>query len=338
MKLLSSALSLLLTLPLLAQEHHIVFYNVENLFDTIDDPSRNDEEFLPGSALKWNTERYEAKLEALARVILAAGGGKPPVLVGLAEVENAAVVRALGERLSEGNLRYEVAHVESPDTRGIDCALLYRPGKSGFKLLQTRAIPVHFPDDSAYTSRDILYVKGKLAGVKEPLHVFVNHWPSRRGGQEASEHRRVRAALALRPVVDSLRGAEKQPLVLITGDFNDEPHNRSIRDVLGAHPEPGSRGANLHNLTGPAAAAGQGSYNYQGNWNMIDQVIVSTALAQTDCRRCWVVRDAGPFREDWMMFASDRYGMMPSRTYGGPNYYGGFSDHLPLRMMLAKQR
>ena len=201
---------------------------------------------------------------------------------------------------------------------------------------------MHFDDDPEYKTRDILYVKGKFAKMKQPLHIFVNHWPSRRGGVEASEPRRMRAALVLRAVCDSLRGAEQDPKILIMGDFNDEPHNRSVVEILGAGSlDSGAQSSTstLLNLMAAAAASGQGSYNYQGNWNMIDQFIASPRLAGLQpCRRCWVVRDAEPFREEWMMYQSERFGAQPSRTYGGPNYYGGFSDHLPIRLKLVRLR
>ncbi len=321
--------------------HTVVFYNVENLFDTLDDPNKKDEEYLPGSELKWSHARYEAKLDALAKVILAAGGGQPPMLIGLAEVENAQVVEALGRKIGGESATYGLAHRESPDTRGIDCALLYRNDKSGFRVERVDAIRLNFPDDSAYTSRDILHVTGKLKGVKQPLHVFVNHWPSRTGGEKESEGRRIVAATALRAAVDSLRVAEQNPLILAMGDFNDEPDNRSLGDVLGAATEfsnlnnPAQNGA-LMNLMGPADSRGEGSYNYQGNWNMIDQFVVSSALVpSTHCPRCCVAQDAAPFREEWMMYKSERYGPQPNRTYGGPNYYGGYSDHLPIRLTLS---
>jgi len=337
----------------------VVFYNVENLFDTLDDPNKSDEDFTPGSELNWNHARYEAKLDGLARVLIAAGDGQPPLLIGLAEVENAAVVEALGQRLSRDagakteaagrkargvTAQYKVAHAESPDVRGIDCSLLVRSGKDGFQVEQVRGLRLSFDPDTSYKSRDILYVTGRLRGQRELLHIFVNHWPSRRGGESESSAKRGVAATALRKVVDSLRTAESNPLILIMGDFNDETDNESLTEILGARlalptnngPTPAG---DLFNLMGPADALGQGSYNYQGNWNMLDQFVVSTALLpDTPCRRCLVVRDAATFRQDWMMFVSDRYGTIPSRTYGGTNYYGGISDHLPIRLRLQGPR
>jgi predicted extracellular nuclease len=344
----------------------VVFYNVENLFDTLDDPNKKDEDFTPGSELQWSHARYEAKLDGLTKVLLAAGDGQPPLLIGLAEVENAAVVEALGQRISREvaarsslnaqaknpksrggagpALLYEVAHVESPDERGIDCSLLVRSGKDGFEVEQVRGIRLHFDQDTSYKSRDILYVTGKLRGQRQLLHIFVNHWPSRRGGEAESSANRAVAAMALRKVVDSLRTAENNPLILIMGDFNDEPANQSLAEVLGARQAPlASDGlapaGDLFNLMGPADARGEGSYNYQGNWNMLDQFVVSAALLpELPCKRCLAVQDGATFQQEWMMFVSERYGATPSRTYGGPNYYGGISDHLPIRLTLLGPR
>jgi len=346
--------------PEKSRAERVVFYNVENLFDTLDDPNTTDEDFTPGSELQWTHARYQAKLDALAKVLLAAGEGQPPLIIGLVEVENAAVVEALGQRISAmaannpdkrpvgkkspTPVRYQVAHLESPDTRGIDCALLVRNDKTGAAVEQLRGIRLHFDQDTSYKSRDILYAAVTLRGLRQPLHLFINHWPSRRGGEAESNPKRLVAAKALRLAVDSLRNAEASPWILIMGDFNDEPANESLTEYLGARQAfPATDGSlppgELYNLMGPADAQGEGSYNYQGNWNMLDQFIASWALMpQVPCKRCLAVSDAATFRQDWMMFVSDRYGPTPSRTYGGPNYYGGVSDHLPIRLTLHRPR
>jgi predicted extracellular nuclease len=350
--------------PEKSQAEHVVFYNVENLFDTLDDPNKTDEDFTPGSELQWTHARYQAKLDALARVLLAAGEGQAPLIIGLVEVENAAVVQALGERISaiaadgpengpksspakkkaNAPVRYQVVHLEGPDTRGIDCALLVRRDKTGASVEQQRGIRLHFDQDTSYKSRDILYAAVSLRGLRQPLHLFINHWPSRRGGEAESNEKRLVAARTLRQAVDSLRSAEASPWILIMGDFNDEPANESLTEYLGARQAlPATDGSlppgELYNLMGPADALGEGSYNYQGNWNMLDQFIASWALMpQVPCKRCLAVSDAATFRQDWMMFVSDRYGPTPSRTYGGPNYYGGVSDHLPIRLTLHRPR
>ena len=324
-------------------ERVVVFYNVENLFDTIDAPDKLDDEFTPGSDKAWNTERYDAKVEVLARAIRAAAGGRAPDLIGLAEIENRAVVEDLGRAIGGDGVRYGVSHFESPDLRGIDCALLYVTGKDGFIVEGESRLRLAFPDEPltevqetgefvAYTSRDILHVEGYFEGMENKLHLFVNHWPSRRGGLEVSEPRRFVAARALRQRIDSLAQAEAWPAVLAMGDFNDEPVNRSMAEVLGASPDPNAWG--LVNLFGGADAAGEGTYNFRGNWNMLDQFVASPTLTAEGA--AWRCTDARTFRADWLMYESERYGPTPSRTYGGPNYYGGASDHLPIVVTLRR--
>ncbi len=342
--------------------HTVLFYNVENLFDTLDTPNQIDEEYLPGSEKLWGTQRYNAKLDSLAHVIAAASGARPdpkgkqryataslPLLIGLAEVENAAVCRDLATRLA-GEGVYRVEHVESPDVRGIDCALLVRT--DAFKTGSVRGIRLEFPESinppdmesgERYTSRDILYVQGRIKGMKQPLHVFVNHWPSRRGGLEASAPRRAVAARALRSAVDSLRGAEGHPYVLAMGDFNDEPENGSLQDVLGAQIHGYVEPTSLANAMGLLDAEGGGSYNYRGNWNMLDQFVITGVLmpfngAKYGKAKGWQIGSVSAFREDWMMYFSDRFGATPSRTFGGPNYYAGYSDHLPIVATLYRYK
>lgn len=326
----------------------VLAYNVENLFDTLDAPGKSDEDYLPDSEWCWGTARYRAKLDSLAHVIGAAAGARPlaegpgryradelPALIALTEVENAAVCADLARALA-GEGAYAVHTVEGPDVRGIDGALLVRRGT--FRVRAVSGIRLDFPEalnppDMApgerYTSRDILHVRGRFRGMKRDLHVFVNHWPSRRGGLEASAPRRAVAARALRAAVDSLRGADGAPYVLIVGDFNDEPPDASLTEVLGASREGAAPPQGLANLTGPADAAGLGTYNYRGEWNFLDQLIVSGALLP-DAGGRWAVAGARPFRAEWMLYRSDRFGPTPSRTFGGPNYYAGYSDHLPV--------
>lgn len=323
----------------------VLFYNVENLFDTLDAPDKEDADYLPGSDLHWNTDRYNRKLDSLAKVIRAAAGGSAPDLIGLAEIENAAVVEDLGRRVADPGRPYAVAWYDSPDMRGIDCALLYRKDKKGFDLRESRAIPLHFPLDSGYTSRDILMVSGRFPGMKNDLYLLVNHWPSRRGGLEESEPRRLVAARTLRRMVDSLLQRNPDAYLLAMGDFNDEPDNNSLsRVVCGNEPDwglPGSTpaGSGLINLMNTLNDQGAGTYNYRGEWNMLDQFLVSPSLQLEDApRKSWQVTGAAPFRTDWMMYNDTKFGPTPSRTYGGPNYYGGFSDHLPIRLTLYQLR
>lgn len=310
----------------------IAFYNVENLFDLEDEPGKRDEEFTPGSEKEWNMVRYQKKLNDLSRVISSINEGDLPEIVGLCEVENKKVLTDLTRTGLLAMGKYEVVHYESPDIRGIDCALIYRPEE--FKVTDHFAIPVHFEDDPDYVTRDILYVKGR-ASSREEFHIFVNHWPSRIGGVEQTEPKRMEVARILKNKVDSVRGASGSGgQVVVMGDMNDEPTNKSLQEVLNAQ-APDEATGGLVNLMIPEASAGLGSYNYRGNWNMLDNIIVSPGLL--DDKGFGVVANKGfVFYQDWMEYHNSEGEMSPNRTYGGPNYYGGVSDHFPVYIRLKR--
>lgn len=307
----------------LKKQATVVFYNVENLFDTIDDPSTNDEEFLPASDKQWNTERYQKKLADIAKVLGNINAQELPELIGLCEIENQQVLKDLvqTEPLTKGN--YQIVHFNSPDERGIDVALLFREGE--FKVLSKEAILVN----PGFKTRDILHVYGKLGN--ERLHLFVNHWPSRWGGLEKSQPNRIVAAQTLKTNVDSLIAENPEVKIIIMGDMNDEPDNKSLIDVLGAKAPNSS--AELYNLMIPLDEQKLGSYNYQGNWNMLDNLIISEPVLKGDGL---VVSDqlGQVFHQAWMEYRNKNDEMSPNRTYGGPNYYGGISDHFPVYMHL----
>ncbi len=313
----------------------IGFYNVENLFDTIDIPEKIDEEFTPSSQKRWNTERYFKKLNDLAKIVEAI---KYPALLGLCEVENKTVIQDFISQTSLKKYNYNFVHFESPDARGIDVALIYQ--SKIFQVLSSDKIRIDFPKsvtgNEAYTTRDILHVKG-VFGNNEILHVFVNHFPSRRGGLKESEPKRVYVAKQLKNAVDEIFSNNKNANILIMGDFNDETNNRSIAEVLNAQPSANNNTpTSLINCSAKMDDAGKGTYNFRGNWNMLDQIIVSNAL--TNNTNKLKVGNLGIFQEEWMMYKSERNGWTPNRTYGGPNYYGGYSDHLPIyvEVMLGK--
>ncbi|MEZ4887915.1 MAG: hypothetical protein R3E32_24520 [Chitinophagales bacterium] len=315
-----------------AHQIKVAFYNVENLFDTKDDPNTIDEEFMPESEKKWTEERYIKKLNDLYKVLSGIEGeGNVPALIGLAEVENKSVLRDLIRQTSI-NERYGIVHHESPDARGIDCALLY--DSSVFKVLEEEALPVHFDFDPEVTTRDIIYVKGQIKDTDKPLHVFVNHWSSRRGGEDVSEPKRVNCALVLKGKLVEIFRADPDAKVIIMGDFNDEPNNKSIVETLGAKSSSKDLKNNeLFNTSAALDKAGKGTYNYRGDWNMLDQMIVSGGLLN-DNKGVRANSEVTIFQEDWMMYDDKKSGKVPNKTYGGPNYYGGYSDHLPIFLIL----
>lgn len=303
----------------------VVSYNVENLFDTEDDPHKNDNEFLPDAKKEWTQERYQKKLDDIAHVLKDINPDDMPEIIGLAEIENQKVLEDLVQTKALAPGKYQIAHKESPDKRGIDVALLYRPAE--FKLGGFDAIAV----DPGFATRDILHVWGKFKGEK--FHFFVNHWPSRIGGLEKSEPARVVAAETLKKTVDLILADDSEAQIVIMGDMNDEPFNKSLRTVLRAA-SPASDSA-LVNLMMPLSEAGKGTYNYRGNWNMLDNLVVSSNLLDDDGFR--VTPPTGfIFRESWMEYTSKKGEVSPNRTYGGPNYYGGVSDHFPVYFELKR--
>ena len=287
-----------------------VFYNVENLFDTIDNPNTRDNEFLPKSEKKWDTYRYNYKLNQLDKVfseiIKKENENRLPDIIGLCEVENKLVINDLLKTETFKNHTYKIIHKQSPDGRGIDCALLV---DEKFEVLNSDFIKINNPIESRAT-RDIVF--GKLKFKNQIINVFVNHWPSRWGGQEASNYKRVFVAEVLRKYIDN--NTLESDFNLIMGDFNDYPTNESLAEVLVKD--------DLVNLMSSSNVSGRGSYNYRGNWDWLDQIIVS----QDDFK----LISFGAFEEDFMMYTNKKGEVYPNRSFGGNNWYAGFSDHLPV--------
>jgi predicted extracellular nuclease len=296
----------------------VAFYNVENLFDTDDYPHTRDEDFTPSGKLAWDETRYRHKCAQLARVIQALG---PPHLIGLAEVENRQVLMDLAATAPLATQAWEVAHFDSPDERGIDVGLLYRA--SHFRLLDSRPIPVA----TERPTRDILAAT-LCTAVGDTLYVFVNHWPSRVGGVEKTAPLRELAALTLRHTLDSLLSVRPQALLLVMGDFNDNPSNHSVAEVLA--------GGALINPFHALHLLGAGSYHFRGQWDLLDQIMYSPGLLAPGAP--WQRTSAGVLKERWMLYNDPKFGPSPNRSYGGPNYYGGFSDHLPVWLHLHPAR
>lgn len=308
----------------------IMTYNVENLFDNKDDSLYNDKEYLYGGSRGWTYERYRQKLYNISKVIVASGEWEPPALIGLCEIENYNVLYELTHKTGLKNLDYRIVHYESPDARGVDVGLLYLPDK--FRLINSRPISVQLPNTVA-TTRDILYASGKLTNG-DTLHVFVNHFPSRLGGELESEERRVAAAGRLRNACDSLFAISNAAKIVIVGDFNDMPDNHSIRITLGANPLPNDgkvTNNNLYNLTYKLHKQSNiGSYRHRDQWNMLDQIIVSGALLSNESKTTVLEDKVRVFAPDWLLEDDKIVGKRPFRTYIGMRYNNGYSDHLPV--------
>lgn len=309
----------------------VVFYNVENLFDIENTPGGRDGEFTPEGEKKWTKERYLKKLEDISKVLSSVNKNELPEIIGLCEIENRKVLDDLvaTKLLSEGN--YKIEQFESPDYRGIDCALIYRPNE--FEVLESAPIKVSFADDIEYSTRDILYVKGETKN-REEFHIFVNHWPSRIGGLEKTEPKRLAVANIVKIKIDSVLNQNDKANILVLGDMNDEPSNKSLDEVLFAK-IPDDKNAELVNLMYPDHLNKIGSYNYRGNWNMLDNIIISEGLLDNRGFKC-EEKKGHVFSESWMEYTNKNGEVSPNRTYGGPNYYGGVSDHFPVYFQLSR--
>ena len=289
----------------------IAFWNVENYFDNHDDPGKDDQDFTPEGNYHWTASRYLDKRNKIYKTLAALGY---PAVMGLAEVENDAVLEALCLGTPLRGKGYEAVHYESPDKRGIDCALLYR--KDCFHLLESRPIVV---SDTAhgFRTRDILLVVGVM-GKDDTCCLLVNHWPSKAGGMKANRRRRA-VARKLRSTMDSLMRAYPNALVLAMGDFNAAPDEAVIRREMGFG-RTGRNAEGVYNLMA-GLPKGEGTYKYQGVWSYIDQMMASRKLS------------AEVFRPEFLLTDDDRYmGHKPFRTYVGIRYHGGYSDHLPIRV------
>jgi predicted extracellular nuclease len=312
--------------------YQIAFYNVENLFDTIDDPQTDDSEFLPNAKAQWTSDRYMVKLENLCKVILAIGNSKGPDVIGLCEVENEKVLTDLVSMLLAQKQHYGLVHYESADPRGIDVALLYKTEK--FTLLSSHFIRFELPNAEWKRTRDILHVKGQLPN-KEIIHFYVNHFPSRREGTAESRYKRQFVASQLRNSVDSVLKTNASANIVIMGDFNDEPMDSSMNIFLGAKSiTDQSAKTNLYNCMTVLKERGQGTYNYKKEWSLLDQLIVSGAMLPVKGKVSYVLGSATIYKQEWMLEQKEKYKGQPLRTYVGSKYLGGYSDHLPVYILL----
>lgn len=314
-------------LSMAGQEFTIMFYNVENLFDTLDDSTRNDEEFLPEGGRRWTAGRYNAKISALSRAIAAAGEWELPALIGLCEVENEKVLRdlAYGDILSAG--QYGIVHRDSPDLRGIDVALLYR--KDLFSISAVRSWVPQRPDSNPFLSRNLLYAKAVMDS--DTLHVVVCHFPSRRGGVLATREAREEMAILLSAKRDSLLSGSPDAAIIVMGDFNASPDDEVMKEL--------THGDLLVNVTERLGSGDKGTYKYQGRWEVIDQILASSSLtvgsgtffADPQSVR---IPDAPFLLADDI----DYTGKKPFATYEGFRWARGYSDHLPVVLTVARRR
>ena len=301
---------LILSLPFWAQ--NVMWYNVENVFDVQHDSLKNDFDFLPQGIYHWTPSRYWKKLDNISRVIAAvAEQGGWPMMVGMCEVENDTVLRDLTRRAPLRAAKYQYVHYEGPDQRGVDCCLLYQPRL--FRLQGSEAIRVPSAENGLRPTRDILHVWGRLTRSDSLLHVFVLHFPSRSGGSKSSSQNRMLAAQTLSTALDSLKGQH----VLVMGDFNAEPGDPVFQPVM-------QRLVSLIPQRRKELRRAQGTYFYQGLWGYIDHILVSPSLVS------WCEPRVHVAKFSFLLTESGT----PWRTFQGPAYKGGYSDHLPLYVEL----
>ncbi|MBP6976879.1 MAG: endonuclease/exonuclease/phosphatase family protein [Bacteroidales bacterium] len=314
----------------------IAFYNLENLFDTINDPSTNDEEFLPDGRNAWDGKRYADKLKQLSSVIERIGidlNPDGPAVIGVSEIENRAVLEDLAQTESLKNRDYQVVHFNSPDRRGVDVGLLYQP--KYFQLLHATSHRLVIPDQPDYRTRDQLVVSGIFDG--DTLYLIVCHWPSRSSGEKVTLPYRIAAAGLSRTIVDSILGFSPDARIILMGDLNDNPVNKSVVRVLGSTPDKELAVGNfLYNPMTSLYRKGIGSTAWRDTWSLFDQMIVSPSLVHGDPNsyRFYTVRI---FNERFLTQSEGEYKGYPYRTFGSGVYLGGYSDHFPVYLFLYKE-
>ena len=320
-----------------SQRVTVAFYNLENLFDTIDQEN-NDEEFLPDGANRWTLERYQHKLRNMSHVISLIGGDGPAI-IGVAEIENRGVLEDLIAEESLRDKHYDIVHYDSPDRRGIDCAILYQP--EVYKVFASGVRAVEIPNEPWIKTRDVVYASGLLDG--EIVHVLVGHWPSRSGGEAVSLHRRMAAAKTMRSVADSLYTLFPGSKVIMMGDFNDDPISPSVREGLGVqnHPEQ-TKPADYYTPMLQLYNKGMGTLAYRDVWNLFDIIAVNGELIGSNPTTWQLYRDpettdmAFIFKQPFMIQQSGQYKGYTLRTFVGGQWQGGYSDHFPVYVYLVK--
>ena len=307
------------------EKFRVISYNVENLYDCEKDSLTNDDAFTENGEYKWHYGKYIIKLNNISKAIVAAGEWETPALIGLCEVENATVLNDLLEKTQLKNANYKFLHQDSPDLRGVDVALIYDPKK--FKVINEKYLRVILKERP---TRDILFASG-IVPSGDTLHVFVNHWPSRYGGELESEPNRIIAAQTVKYVTDSLFRANVKSKIIIMGDFNDYPSNTSLAHELGAIREwETATSGKLYNLSAQfEKKEGVGSHKFAGEWGVLDQFIVSGELLNTNSSFHTTKENAHICRAPFLL-KKDQTGDAPKRSFLGTFFVNGFSDHLPI--------
>ncbi len=296
------------------EESSIAFYNVENLFDTIDDPHKNDNEFLPQGKREWNSQKYFEKIAHINKVIEKMNS---PLIIGLCEIENKAVVRDI---IKGGTLdgKYGIIHYESLDRRGIDNAIMY--DSSVLTVVSSGIIRFDMPAPST-PSRDIVWAKFKKGNTE--FITMVNHWPSRWGGQLKSEPKRLVAAYAAKEFTDSVLTSDPKMNIVFMGDLNDYPDNRAPQIIS----------KELSPMITQKSGEFSGTHNYRGEWDVLDHIMITSSF--TKKRDIYVKKKSGQICSFDFLMTTYKGNIVPFRTYGGGKYLAGYSDHLPVSVKIV---
>ncbi|HQW47312.1 MAG: endonuclease/exonuclease/phosphatase family protein [Bacteroidetes bacterium] len=312
----------------------IGFYNLENYYDTINDPNTDDDEFTPNGANAYSPKVFIKKIENLATVIAQMGTEKTPdgvSFLGVAEIENEFVLKTLCAHPLLKSRNMKVVHFEGPDTRGVDCGFLYNPSK--FKVLAARSLTVPIEEGDRPT-RDVLYVTGKLEG--DIVHVFVNHWPSRRGGEASTREKRKIAAAVSKKIIDSLMAIDPLTKVINMGDLNDDPVNASVTEVLQAKGKMEDvKSGGLFNPFYSFYKKGLGSMAYQDAWSLFDQIILSYGFFGKGNMGLKYI-GAEVYNKSFMVEKFGNYRGYPKRSYSNGVWNDGYSDHYPTILYFTK--
>lgn len=305
----------------------IAFYNTENFFDSFDNPTKNTKSFLPSFFRGWTYKRYARKVNNISKVIKNLHDDYP-ILVGLAEIENKWILKDLINTPFLQDANYDFVHYNSDDERGIDVCCIYR--REYIQILEEKPIKIKFDFDKRDTTRDILYLKVLLKS-EQIIHIFISHWPSRGEGQKETEPKRIEVARVIREKIDTILANNPREKILVMGDFNDYPYDISVTKHLRASD---NKEAELYNMAAILERDGKGSYNHRGDWGMLDQMIVSRALREDD--NGYHIKDNKMyvFKPEWLLFKHWKFGYLPIKTYTRRKYIGGYSDHLPIYLIL----
>ncbi len=342
-KVFATALVLLLSVNLYAQQEakrfkviSVAFYNVENLFDTLNTPGVNDTEYTPEGDNKWNTKKYNEKLANLAEVISKIGTDATPhgpAIIGVSEVENREVLEDLVKQEAIAHRNYQIVHYHSPDRRGIDVALLYQP--EYFKLTNSISHRLYVDGMADFYTRDQLLVSGLLDG--EEFHFVVSHWPSRSGGESRSRPLRIAAAELGRHIIDSVLTVNPNAKIIYMGDLNDNPDSKSVVKYLKASQSPDKlEGTELFNPFYDLYKKGIGTLAWRDTWSLFDMVLPNHNLMEKDYSSYRYYK-AHVFNKTFLQQKSGRFKGYPLRTHAGGQYLGGYSDHFPTYILLVKE-